>query len=442
MKIGFFADNSQLSQADFRNPAAGSPGIGASLYIQVATPYFMKKYAPEKAEVVIFAPFTDYMPDHIKSVKAGSLKEAAQLAKEEGVDYFVFRARQKDEEGIFDFIDLMKLPSIGVAQLTPSPDTIRAMARTKYFKSLVCVGREQYDSLIDSPIKPKLSYIDNAVHLESCEPDNSSDEKDPKLVVYMGAMVPVKGFHQLAQAWPKVLKVFPDAKLSVIGSVKIYGENLSVGPLGVADENYERKQIMPYLCDEHGTLHPSVTFHGQMGQEKFSVIRKASVGVVNPTGYSETCCVSAVEMSACKVPVVTGAYYALLDTVLHGKTGLLGRGVDDLAQNICACLADPKFAKKLGQAGYERVRDQYDFSVTTRRWIALFEALDNGQMPKAHGPLKNIFYHYKFLKIANSVLQSSIGRLAPWPSILDLQAWAHKKTRNIKEIVKNFAFAK
>jgi len=434
MKIGFFADNRQLPTADFRYPEEGSPGVGASLYTQVAVPFFIKKYLPEKAEVLIFAPSIEHMPSNIECVKADSIISAAQLAKDADVDYFVFRARLNDDEGILNFIDSISLPSIGVGQLTLFPKTIRQMSRSKHFKSLVCVGREQYDSLIDSPLKTKLGYIDNAVHLKSCWSNSTSEEKDPRLVVYMGAMVPVKGFHQLAEAWPKVLNEFPDAKLSVIGSVKIYREGLSVGPLGVASKDYERNQIMPHLCDDQGNLHPSVTFHGQMGQEKFDVIRKATIGVVNPSGQSETCCVSAIEMSACKVPVVTGAYYALLDTILHKKTGLLGRGNDDLAKNICALLSDIAYAERLGNTGFQRVKNQFDFFAIVPRWIALFEALDARRMPQPYGTLKNIRYHYKALRILNSILQHSIGKIIPWPTVLELQVWAHKCLRNIKTL--------
>lgn len=436
MKIGFFLDNHHIPQADFRNPEKGSPGVGASEYTQIAVPYFLKKYFPEKVEVIILAPFIEKMPSHIKAITAVSIEMAAQLAKKENVDYFVFRARQKDNKEIIDFIDSIALPSIGVGQLTPFPEAIRQIRNSKYFKSLVCVGREQYDLLIDTHIRKKLAYIDNGVHVESCW-IGAKEKTDPRLVVFMGALVPVKGFHKLAKAWPKVLNVFPDAKLSVIGSIKVYGDKLSVGPLGIASEEYERNYIIPHLCDDRGLLHPSITFHGQMEQDKFSIIRKAAVGVVNPTGQSETCCVSAIEMSACKIPVVTGAYFALLDTVLHERTGLLGRSTDALAKNICMCLADPDFAKTLGEEGYKRALNQYDFSEVARKWIELFHALDRGQIPKAYGKIKNIQYHLKWLRILNCLPQTTIGTIIPWLSILELESLVHGKIKRIKSLLKS-----
>ena len=212
----------------------------------------------------------------------------------------------------------------------------------------------------------------------------------------------------------------------------MYGDELKVGPLGVADEAYESEHIIPHLCDANGQLNKSVTFHGQMGHEKFELLQKASIGVANPTGQTETCCVSAVEMAACKTAVVSGAYYALLDTVLHKKTGLLGRGVNQLAENICKCLENPDFAKILGQNGYERALTQYDFEPVTQRWVELFETLDQNKLPKPAGQLKNIQYHFKLLRILNSLPQHTIRRVLYWPSVYEAQTMTHKLLKALK----------
>ena len=435
IKIAVFLDNRHIPSVDFRNPKLGNPGTGACEYLHVAIPYFLHEYCRDNIKPIILAPHIAQLPPELEAYQVFSVTEAASKAKELGARYFVFRPRQAEEENILDHIDKIQMPSIGRAALTPHAPHMRKMASSRYFKSLVCVGREQYDFLIDTPLKPKLAYIDNGVHIDSCWMDSSDEvKKDPRLVVFMGALVPVKGFHQLAEAWPKVLRQFPDAKLSVIGSVKMYGDDLSVGPLGVADGHYEREHIIPHLCDDQGRIHPSVTFHGQMGRGKYDLIRKAAVGVVNPTGQTETCCVSAVEMSACKTPVVTGAYYALLDTVLHNQTGLLGRGVDDLARNICACLADPALIKKLGEGGYQRARSQYDFSAVAPRWVALFEALRTDQTPTPPGKIQNIRYHFKALRLINYIFQSSVGKYMFWPSVFEAQVWAHSILKRIKSL--------
>ncbi len=436
MKVAFFLDNKNLSQVDFSAPEQGNPGTGAGTYLHAALPHYLNKNFSSQIETVLLAPHIEKLPPNVPAYQVSSVISAATKAKEIGADFFVFRPRLDEENGILDHIDAIQMPSIGRAALTPHAEHLRKMIKCKYLKALVCVGREQYDYMIDSRIKPKLAYIDNGISLASCEEGmDKTAGKDPRLVVYMGALVPMKGFHVLAQAWPKVLAKFPDAKLSVIGSVKIYGEDEQVGPLGVAHDKYERESIIPYLCDPQGNLNPSVTFHGSMGKEKYDLLAKAIVGIANPTGITETCCVSAVEMSGCKTAVVSGAYYALLDTVIHGKTGLLGRGVDDLADNICKCLESPELAKKLGQAGYERVLEQYDFSVVIPKWVELFSRLQEGKVPTAPGNLRNIFYHYKSIRLLNYALQQTLGRLIPWPSIFEMQVFIHGFLRRFESFI-------
>lgn len=428
MLIGFFCDNRGASQTDFSRPWEGNPGTGASEYLQVATPYFISKYCGDKTRCVIFAPHIQHLPKSVGAQQANSIVEAAHQAKAMGVDYFVFRPRLKEEKHILDVLDELALPSIGLAQLTPKPEHLRKMAKSRAFKTLVCVGREQYDFLMDTAVHNKITYIDNGLHVASCN-QGDAPAKDYRLVAYMGALVPQKGFHILATAWPKVLKRVPDARLSVIGSVKMYNENTRVGPLGVAEEGFERDHLIPHLTDQNGRLHPFVTFHGRLGHEKYDILRKALIGVANPSGQTETCCVSAIEMSACHTAVVSGAFYAMLDTVLHGRTGLLGRTVDDLVDNICTLLQDPDRAVTMGDAGHERTLQQYDFSIVAPKWIDLCEHLTRGSIPCPHGELKNLFVNFKFLRLLNRSLQKSFGLFLPWPSLYDAETIARRVLR-------------
>ena len=433
LKIAFFIDNSSLPKTDFSRPFEGSPGVGASLYIQVAVPFFLDRYSPDFANLLLLAPHTAYLPETIQNIRADNITDAASVASEWGADFFVFRVRQFNDEGILEHIDRLGLPAIGVGQLTPSPKILRRMSNTKFFKSLVCVGREQFDSLIDTPMRNKISYIDNGVHYESCiGSHHNQGGKDPNLVVFMGALTPAKGFHVLAEAWPLVLKQHPEAKLSVIGSVRIYGENEKVGPLGVSSIEYETNHILPFLSDGRGRLHSSVTFHGKLLNEKFDIIRRATVGVVNPTGQTETCCVSAIEMSACKTAVVSGAYYALLDTVLHQKTGLLGRGTQTLAENIVRCLKNKDLAYDLGVNGSERVQAQFDFLPVTQKWMQLFLQLKKAKQLRPEGRLKNLRYHLKFLRVLNSIPQQTLGRVVFWPSTEEAVGQVRKLIRMVK----------
>lgn len=429
MKIAFYVPNEGLKNIDFSTPFNGNPGSGAAEYLHVALPYFI---SDSKFETYILAQNISHMPANIKCIQCESIRDAAITAKKNSIDIFVFRPRIHEELGILDLIDEIKLPSIGRAALTPSSKHQRKMARCKYFKALVAVGSEQYDFMSDSPVEKKLTYIDNGISLSACsEFDNV--HKNTKLVTYMGAIVPQKGFHVLARVWPKVLEKHPDACLRVIGSSKIYNENYSVGPLGIADEAYEREYIIPHLCNKVGQLHPSVKFLGALGREKYKHLSESIVAVPNPTGQTETCCVSAIEMAACSTAVVTGAYYALLGTVKNNFTGLLSRGDKKLASNICKLLDNPSLAIKLGMNGRKMAEGTYEFSKVAIRWKILFDdVFDNSIIRRPRHEFNYIRYHRKWLRMVNCIPAKFLNNLIDWPSTQELETLLLNLVKSMK----------
>lgn len=429
MKIAFYVPNEGLKNIDFSTPFNGNPGSGAAEYLHVALPYFI---SDSKFETYILAQNILHMPANIKCIQCESIRDAAITAKKNSIDIFVFRPRIHEELGILDLIDEIKLPSIGRAALTPSSKHQRKMARCKYFKALVAVGSQQYDFMSDSPVAKKLSYIDNGINVSACD-EFGSIKKNKKLVTYMGAIVPQKGFHVLARVWPKVLERHPDALLRVIGSSKIYNENSTVGPLGIADEAYERKYLIPYLCNNYGELHSSVTFLGALGREKYKHLSESIVAVPNPTGQTETCCVSAIEMAACSTAVVTGAYYALLGTVRNNFTGLLGRGDEKLASNICKLLDNPLLAINFGKNGREIAEKEYDFSKIAIKWKMLFnDVFDNSIIRRPSHQFNYIQYHRNWLRMINCIPARFLNNVINWPSTQDVENLLVNSVKNFK----------
>ena len=179
MKIGFFLDNKNLRHTDFRQPWEGSPGVGASEYLQVTLPYFIAQYGGESVETCIFAPYIDLLPSDIPCYETPSVIHATRKAKAAGVDYFVYWPHLHEETRMLDVLDDLQLASIGISQLTPHPIHVRRLAKVKALKALVCVGREQYDYLMDSPLYKKLAYIDNGVQVSSCNDSPVPPTKGP-----------------------------------------------------------------------------------------------------------------------------------------------------------------------------------------------------------------------------------------------------------------------
>ncbi len=184
---------------------------------------------------------------------------------------------------------------------------------------LITVSREQADCYRDHLAFQKTDYIYNCVENQLF--DVSADSIIPSgqrqhIVTYIGAVIPGKGFHILAKAWPAVLKEVPDAQLYVIGNGQLYGDKFEMGTWNLAEKKYEAS-FMKYLTrNDH--LIPSVHLLGVLGSKKYDILAQTKVGVPNPSGLTETFCISAVEMQMMGAVIVSKRCPAYLDTVRNG----------------------------------------------------------------------------------------------------------------------------
>ena len=251
------------------------------------------------------------------------------------------------------------------------------MYKNKNLSCFLCVSQEQYDRLRDHPIIYKSHRIFNGFDITDYKPKNKI-AKNSNTVAYIGSLVPTKGFHWLAQAWPNVLKKKPNAKLIVMGTGKLYDDSAKLGKWGVAEEGYEGKYIRPYLSNKEGEPHPSVDFKGLVGVEKIEIMQHVDVGVINPSGKSENCPGSALEFQAAGTPVVSSAKKGILDTVLHNHTGLLGKNIRDLSDNIIKLLSTSDLAYRYGCNAINFVDDKFNWEKIIGEWDHLFNILKNG----------------------------------------------------------------
>lgn len=432
-KIAFYLENKLIPNIDLSRPELGNPGCGGTEFLFVALPYYITKSTDCQYKPILIANHVANLPSDIPHLHAKDVIDAVHKAKEEGCSIFIYRPRRHPETELLETIDKLKIATVAWAHITPTAPHLRMIAQTEYIKALVCVEKEQHDLAMDSAVWRKLTYIVNGFDVNSFKMP-ALLEKNTNLVVYLGALVPQKGFHILAKAWPKILKRNPRATLYVIGSSSLYNSNVQLGPLGVADSHYEHNYILPFLTDKFGRLHPSVKFLGRLGIEKKRILHEAIVGVPNPGGQTENCPGSAIEFQACGTAVVSGAYYGLLDTVLDGKTGLLGRSESDLVDNICKLLENPNQAKRLGKHGINFIETKYNFSKVIKDWENLFFRIKHGKLPKHYFFKKNLHRHHKILILINRYLQIVLGRFYSWPSIIEVKEYlmAVKQRVNFK----------
>lgn len=375
MKLGLYIENAGISDVDLSHPWQGNPGVGGTEFnFATLALAFFERIQSFGIIPTLYANDTRKLPLEVRAVEASDCLSAVRAAEADGAEAFLWRPTVRpDTQALADALNDVRLRLFIWAHNTPQVDLLDRFATSDTVAAFVPVGHEQARLIGQHPILEKTVVIRNGFHAPAFAAAPPV-EKDPNLVVSLGAMIPVKGFGVLARAWPKVLHAHPAARLKVIGSAQLYRRDNPVGAWGVADERFEAEVIRPHLAGPDGRPHSSVEFLGVMGPEKIAWMRRAAIGVVNPSGQGENCPGSAIEFLAAGTPVVSVAREGLLDVVTHNKTGLLGKEPDDLAENLLTLLKDPLRAVALGERGPADIAERFDYDLICSAWADLFRA--------------------------------------------------------------------
>ncbi|EDX70599.1 glycosyl transferase, group 1 family protein [Coleofasciculus chthonoplastes PCC 7420] len=430
IKVGFHLENKGHPQVDLRIPEKGNPGIGGTQFTTLATAYYLNQLYPDQLEILLLANHLELFPPSLSVCHAESLVDAAIKSEKEGCDIFIFKSAGGGDQ-IYDQLRKLKIKAVARSNNTPDRSKLNQIADCSQIKAHVCVGHEQLDLLRDHRVFPKSTRIFNPFNVEYFKP-KTDIVKSGNTVVFVGNIIYSKGFHHLARVWKKIIQAKSDAKLVVIGSGQLYDRNQLLGKWGVAEEAYEAKWIRPFLSDENGNLLDSVNFLGLLGEEKIGILQQADVGVANPSGLTETFCSVAVEFQACGTPVVSGANGGLLDTVIHGKTGLLGHNDRDLVRNILYLLNNPSIAQQFGENGLKFVQEKFDYRENARQWLALFIDIDHDRLPQQPAMKPNYMYNAKFIRESMRIMKQFMPFLHPAPALIEIKPLLKTYLKKIK----------
>jgi trehalose synthase len=81
-----------------------------------------------------------------------------------------------------------------------------------------------------------------------------------------------------------------------------------------------------------------------------------------------------------KKPVVASAVGGIPNQVIHKQTGLLAHSVEGTAYQIRFLLSHPEIAVRLGEQGYEHVKENFLITQNLKRYLTLFVMLDRGKI--------------------------------------------------------------
>jgi D-inositol-3-phosphate glycosyltransferase len=224
----------------------------------------------------------------------------------------------------------------------------------------------------------RISVVPCGVDLSLFRPDAPSEPRTPGLrrVVCVGRLVERKGVGNAIEALGRLRAAGgPDTELVVAG-----------GPDAAeldADPEVARLREVARTAG----VEDRVVFRGRVSREGLpALFRSADVAVCVP--WYEPFGIVPLEAMACGTPVIASAVGGLIDTVVHGRTGLHvpPRRPDVLAEVLGDLLADDERLTALGRAAARRARTKYSWDRVAAQTLQSYEDL----LPLTLAPSKGV----------------------------------------------------
>lgn len=392
----------------------GNPGIGGTQFCMLELAYYL--HDTGKYNVSIIAGREYLVKEGINFLMTNKDRDVCNLVELLNTDIFILS--QFNNKALEAKIAELRCKVVIWSHNYIFSDFCNFITNTSQIVCNVFVGKQLYDRYIDDDVIKKSTYIynmytDKFPHIER--------ENDHKTVVYMGAIIPGKGFLELCSIWTKILNKVPDARLLVLGSGKLYGDAL-LGKLGIATQKYENA-FAKYITDSKGQLIPSIKFLGIIGDEKYEIFRKASVGIVNPSGRTETFGMGILEMAEAKLPVVTIGKNGYFDTVQSGRSGILSKNLKSMVNDVVKLLTDHEMNIKMGE---EAKNNNQHFlpSVIGPQWDQLLSNIYiNTHAPKLSilKPTPPYSNNFKWIRVCISKIRFKLG-FKYFPSLIRIES--------------------
>lgn len=224
----------------------------------------------------------------------------------------------------------------------------------------------------------RISVTPCGVDTEVFTPEGRTEERArAHRIVCVGRLVPRKGIGIVISALALLAeRGRDDVELVVAGGSHPQAE-------AMADPEVRR---LAALAESLGVA-DRVSFHGQVPHLQLPELLR-SADLVACTPWYEPFGIVPLEAMACGVPVIASAVGGLIDTVVHGVTGLHvpPRDAAATAHAIDSLLSDPSALAAFGQGGVERVAHRYTWEKvaadTERAYLRVLDGQDPAVSPR------------------------------------------------------------
>jgi glycosyltransferase involved in cell wall biosynthesis len=241
----------------------------------------------------------------------------------------------------------------------------------RYFDQIIPLSEELVDDMKRFNVpEAKTTFIRNGVDLKEIDtalanlPEHKRLETDPKVIGFIGQMIPRKGIPDLLEAFEQLHQKAPNLQLQLIGD-------------GGQRQELEQQAARQSSAD-------AVKFLG-FRSDRLALLSKFDLFVMTSSLEGIPRCM--MEAMAAGIPVVAYDIPGVDQLVEHGKTGLLAPFGDKAALAACCkqVLDDPELASTLSHNAREMVHLRYSAARMANEYEAVFRNLTGKDDPaKVH----------------------------------------------------------
>ena len=249
---------------------------------------------------------------------------------------------------------------------TPSYEWLSKIENSKSIFRLIAVSDTQRLGLSHTKVFKKIVTIP---HFVEAKVKFKKNFKKKNQILYIGALVPTKGFNLLAEIWPSVYSKHPDWKLKVLGSINLYSK---LSKIKNSDLYEYENNLLSYIGGSYQKAKKyGVSFEGSVPKNKLLLeILKSELVIVNPNYKNsfETFCISAAEGLLLGKPILGGNKGSLPEVVKHNVGGLLHNNKDEFKKNLLNMIENKNLRYELGKKGKKNYISYFNNATIKKKW--------------------------------------------------------------------------
>ena len=231
----------------------------------------------------------------------------------------------------------------------------------KHIDKIFAVSYALKDALNQNNIK-NVEVIHNGMDIEKWQMEKRGIEefqhkynlKDKKVVLFGGRLSVLKGGNKIIKAMELVSEEISNAVLLVIGEKNVYAQKMQ--------ELAKEKNVNLILA-------------GWINHHELKFAYFCSNIVVTPSFCLDTFNMINTEGMICRKPVVGTCFGGTPEIVLDNKTGYIVNplNIELMAKKIIDLLKNPQKAKQFGEAGYQRVKNNFSLKQQVEQTLDWYE---------------------------------------------------------------------